>query len=100
MERYFEDIHKNRKFLANQYYKIGYALGLLNKVREARNYFFKAFFINPLNIKYAMNILISFFGQSMYIKVHKSYKSIVVYISNFIRNNILRLNNMKFELNL
>ena len=47
LEKYFEDIRRDKKFLVKEYFDIGVDLCLNNEIAEGEGYIAKAFEINP-----------------------------------------------------
>ena len=63
LEKYFEDIKRDRKILARHYFGIGALLCVNREVKPARSYIRKAIVTYPLNIKFLLLAFISFFGE-------------------------------------
>ena len=78
LEKYFEDVEKNKKFLGKQYYSIGSGLCSDGDFRNGRKYLIKAVKAYPVNIKFLLVAFISFFGQGVYSKVVEIYRKIRV----------------------
>jgi len=71
LETYFEDIKKNGKFLANQYFIIGNTLQSSGRFAEGRSYIVKAVKTEPLSIKFLAIFIISLLGENIHTKVKK-----------------------------
>lgn len=76
LEKYFEDIKKDRKILARHYFDIGFVLCANGEVKPARSYLTKAIVAYPLNIKFLLLAFISLFGQWPCSKTIDSYQKI------------------------
>lgn len=76
LETYSEDIKKNGKFLANQYFLIGYALQSCGMFAEGKSYITKAIKKNPINIKFLLIGVISLLGQKTFVAISKVYRNI------------------------
>ncbi|MBA7607243.1 hypothetical protein ES703_14401 [subsurface metagenome] len=74
LEKYFEDIKKDRKILARHYFDIGFLLCANGEVKPARSYLIKAIAAYPLNIKFLLLAFISLFGQWPCSKTIDSYQ--------------------------
>lgn len=65
LEKYCDEINKNRKYLANQYIIISRALRRTGRFTEGMNYIVKAFKVAPLTIIFLpLSLLIGFAGKS------------------------------------
>jgi glycosyltransferase involved in cell wall biosynthesis len=80
LEKYFEDVKHNKKFLARQYRRIGSVLISCGDSREGRRYLIKGAKTCPLNVKALLLALISFFGKDMYVKLLKLQSEIKGYM--------------------
>lgn len=76
LEKYFEDIKKDKKVLANHYLSIGTVLCINGEIEEGRSYLIKAVKAYPVNIKFLLVAFISFFGQGVYKKVVEIYRKV------------------------
>jgi len=76
LEKYFEDIQKDKKMLAKHYFSIGVNLCLNGDSKNGRNYLIKTVKAYPLNVKLLLALLLSFFGEDVYNKVTKIYQKI------------------------
>ena len=78
LEKYWNEIERNRRFLAKQYSKIGFLLcsGSGGQFIQGRHYLIKAVKTYPLNIKLLLITFLSFLGQDMYNRVVKVYRKI------------------------
>ncbi len=74
LERYFEDVGGNRKFLADQYFSMGMSLCSDGELTQGRKHLMKAARIYPINVKYLGAALASLLGQWMYNKAVISYR--------------------------
>lgn len=82
LEKYLDDFGKNKKFLANQYFLIGYALQSCGRFADAKSYFIKAIKKNPMNIKFLLIGAISLLGKQTFLAIRKVY----LIIKNLKRN--------------
>ncbi len=80
LEKYFEDVKQNKKFLASQYRRIGSVLISWGDSREGRRYLIKGAKTCPLNVKALLLALISFFGKDIYVKLLKLQSGIKRYM--------------------
>jgi len=71
LEKYFDDVKHNKKFLARQYRRIGSVLISRGDSREGRRYLIKGAKACPLNVKALLLALISFFGKDIYVNLLK-----------------------------
>jgi len=69
LEKYFEDIKKNKKLLSKHYFKIGDCYQINGEIKQSRKYFMKAAIANPQNIRFIVHYLISLLGQNSYTNV-------------------------------
>ena len=76
LEKYFDDIKKNRRTLAKHYFLIGFFHISNNEIEIGRSYLVKAAKAYPFNIKVLSITLLSFFGQDAYNKVVELYRKI------------------------
>jgi glycosyltransferase involved in cell wall biosynthesis len=76
LEKYFEDVEKNKKFLGNQYFDIGIALCSCGEFERGKIYLIKAVKAYPTNTKFLLVAFISFFGQGVYKKVVEIYRKV------------------------
>jgi len=76
LEKYSRDIKKNKKFLGQQYFKIGFLSCSIGKFVQGRNYFIKAAKAYPFNIKFLLVVFVSFFGKDVYKEVVEGYRKI------------------------
>jgi len=84
LEKYFEDVQKNKNFVAKQYSMIGCALQLNGNFTEGKNYTIKAFKTKPLNITYLLILIASFSGQRTFILISKIHQKIIFKIVFFL----------------
>lgn len=77
LERYFEDIRKDKKILARHYFDIGFLFCANGEGKPARSYLIKAIVAYPLNIKFLLLAFISLFGQWPCRKTIASYREIL-----------------------
>ncbi|MCK5607342.1 glycosyltransferase [Candidatus Pacearchaeota archaeon] len=75
LEKYIDDDEMEGKFLANQYFLIGYALQTCGRFTDAKSYFIKAITKNPTSVKLLLIGLISSFGQKTFAILIKVYKN-------------------------
>lgn len=80
LEKYFDDVKHNKKFLARQYRRIGSVLISCGDSREGRRYLIKGAKACPLNVKALLLALISFFGKGIYVKLLKLQSGIKRYM--------------------
>lgn len=66
LEKYFNDIKKSKKTLAEHYFSIGSDLCLQGDLKVGREYILKAIRTYPFNIKYFIAVFISLFGSKIY----------------------------------
>jgi glycosyltransferase involved in cell wall biosynthesis len=71
--KYFYAISKRPKLLSKHYFDIGTTLCSKGKIKEGRNYFFKALSANPLNAKLLLRAISSIFGLTAYKKYVEFY---------------------------
>lgn len=76
LERYSNDIKKNKAFIAHQYFLIGCAHQACDEFTEAKSYFMKAFKIEPLSAKFLLLLIISSFGQKTFYAIRGVYRKI------------------------
>ena len=76
LEKYFDDLKKDRKSLSKHYYEIGSLLFSNGEIRRARNYLIKAARAYPLNTNILLLTFISFLGQGTCNKAIASYRKI------------------------
>jgi glycosyltransferase involved in cell wall biosynthesis len=77
LEKYCEDIRRNKKLLAVHYFGIGHVLCKKGEMKQGRNYIAKAILAYPWNVKYLLAALISLLGQRSYNKAKQGYKRII-----------------------
>jgi glycosyltransferase involved in cell wall biosynthesis len=76
LNKYFDEIKDNRRFLAKWYFRLGNDLCKDKQIERGRNYLFKAVRKYPVNIKYLGVALASLMGQKTYNSYAASYKKI------------------------
>ena len=76
LEKYYEDIKKDKKTLAIYFSKIGDLLCFNGELNQGREYLLKAFTAFPLNVKPMMAVLASLLGQNGYDRAAISYQKI------------------------
>lgn len=76
LEKYFKDIKQNKKFLAKQYFDIGFSLCSNGDFQEGKDYLIKAVKANPLNVKFLLALFLSFFGQSVFNRAIAGYRKV------------------------
>lgn len=76
LEKYFEDIKKDKKLLVEHYHSISVILRSIGDFKNGRNYLIKTVKAYPLNVKLLLAVLLSFFGENVYNKVIKIYRKI------------------------
>jgi glycosyltransferase involved in cell wall biosynthesis len=76
LEKYFEDIKKNKKVLAKHYFDIGFSLCSNGDFQEGKDYLIKAVKANPLNVKFLLVVFLSFFGQRIFNKAIECYRKV------------------------
>jgi glycosyltransferase involved in cell wall biosynthesis len=77
LEKYCEDIRRNKKLLARHYFGIGHLLCLNGQIAQGRGYLKKAVMTYPIDVKSFLLALISLFGQRSYNKAIQGYKRII-----------------------
>jgi len=80
LSKHYEDFSRDKKILSMCYFSIANSLYLDENFKNGKEYFVKTIKTNPLNIKYLLALIISFFGQSTYDKAVKIYRKIKRYI--------------------
>jgi len=71
----YPDIKKDKRLLSRYYFNIGVSLCSSNDFFiEGRNYIVKAVKTQPFNIKFLAALLVSFFGQSVYVTALRIYR--------------------------
>jgi len=76
LEKYFEDIKKDKKLLSKHYFGIGHNLCLYGNFKEGRKYLIKAVKAYPFNIKYLLVTFLVFFGKGVYNIAIENYRKI------------------------
>lgn len=76
LEKYFEDVKKNKKFLAKQYFRIGANFHLCGNVKEGRGYLIKATKTYPLDVGPLLFVFHLYFGEDIYGKLARLYRII------------------------
>lgn len=76
LTKYFNCLKGNKKFLARQYYDIGYSMMSIGNLRSGRHYLIKAIKANPIAIKSIVLLVISLAGQNIYEKIINIYNTI------------------------
>jgi len=76
LEKYFEDIQKNKKTLAKNYYVIGTSLCSVGDFKKGRGYLVKAVKTYPVDIKLLLVTFVSFLGKTTYKKLKQIYRKI------------------------
>ena len=74
IDKFFEDLKAENKFLAKQYYDIGYSMLSSGNLKGGRYYLIKVIKVNHSAVKSFLLIFISLFGYKIYenvINVHK-----------------------------
>lgn len=71
LEKYYDDIKKNGRSLAQHQYVIGNLLCQIGQTNQGRRYILEAVRLHPLNIKYPMAAILSLLGESAYDKAVK-----------------------------
>jgi len=71
LEKYYDDIAKNRKSLARRQYVIGSLLCQNGEVDQGRDYLLEAVRLYPLSIRYLIAAILSLFGERAYNTVVK-----------------------------
>jgi len=82
LDKYFEDIKKNKRVLSNHYFGIGASLCSNKELKNGRHYFIKATKAYPLNIIPLLAMLLTLSGQSVYdksVRIYQRIKSIGLY---------------------
>ena len=77
LEKYFDDVKQNKKFLARQYSRIGNKLLSCGDGKDGRLYLIKAAKTYPLNVKPLLAAFISLFGQNVYIRLRKLNEQVI-----------------------
>lgn len=77
LNKFFECLKGNKKFLAKQYYDIGYSMMSIGNLKSGRNYLIKAIKSNPIAVKSLVLIAISLAGQNAYKKILNIYNMIL-----------------------
>jgi len=76
LERYSNDIERNKKSLAKHLYVIGNLLCQNGEMDQGRDYLLEAARLYPLSIKYLIAATLSLFGERVYSKVVKLKRKI------------------------
>jgi glycosyltransferase involved in cell wall biosynthesis len=74
--KYFDEIQKDRRVLAYNYFAIGYYMCLRNNLAQGRQYFLKAIRANGFNMKPHLALIASFAGYAFYTKASATYLQI------------------------
>ena len=83
--KHFTDFSKYKKILSRHYFGLGRILYLDGDLINGRRYFMKAIKKYPLNIKYSLSYLVSFFGPRTFNKVTKIYHKFKYYFCNSVK---------------
>jgi len=65
LQKYYDDIKNNRKFLDSRYSYIARLLRSTGQIKDSRNYLIMAIKINPLNIKNIIYLILSYMRTSL-----------------------------------
>lgn len=73
LEKYFDDIRRDRRLLAQHYYDLGFGMLGIGQVRQGRSYLLQAARARPLSIKPLLLAFLSVFGRQCYAKALNGY---------------------------
>jgi glycosyltransferase involved in cell wall biosynthesis len=73
LERYLEDIKKDKRILANCYFRLGNILCAAGELSRGRSYLIKSIALYPLDIRTIGAFLVSFLGTNRYNMVAQQY---------------------------
>jgi glycosyltransferase involved in cell wall biosynthesis len=76
LNKYFDEIRKDRRVLAYNYCAIGYYMCLWNNLAQGRQYFLKAIKANGLDSKPYLALIASFPGYAFFTKANDTYLQI------------------------
>jgi len=65
-KKYYNELRKDKKFIANQYFEMGYALFVCKHFKYANKFFLKAINTSPINIKFWLIFLSTIFKINYY----------------------------------
>ena len=82
LEKYFEDVKKNKKFLAKQYFRIGANFHLCGNVKEGRDYLIKATKTYPLDVGPLLFVFHLYSGEDIYGKLTRLYRIMKSWINH------------------
>jgi glycosyltransferase involved in cell wall biosynthesis len=82
LTKHYKNFNNYKKILSRHYFDLGRILYLDEDLISGRRYFIKAIKKYPLNIKYSLSYLVSFFGPKTFNKVTKIYHKFKYYFCN------------------
>lgn len=85
LTKHYKNFNKYKGILSRHYFGLGRILYLDGNLINGRRYFIKAIKKYPLNIKYSLSYLVSFFGPRTFNKVTKIYHKFKYYFCNSIK---------------
>ena len=91
LEKYYENIRKDRKLLARYLFSIGSPLCQIGEMKRGREYLLRAVRTHPFDIKYLLGLLLSISGNKVYAKLIGLKKIILAYSVFSLARNVVRL---------
>ena len=85
LTKHYKNFNNYKEILSRHYFSLGSILYLDGDLINGRRYFIKAIKKYPLNIKYLLSYLVSFFGPRTFNKVIKIYQKFKYYFCNSIK---------------
>ena len=85
LTKHYKNFNNYKEILSRHYFDLGRILYLDGYLINSRRYFIKAIKKYPLNIKYSLSYLVSFFGPRTFNKVTKIYHKFKYYFCNSIK---------------
>jgi glycosyltransferase involved in cell wall biosynthesis len=76
LEKHFKEYNKDKRLIANYYYRYGNFLCMSGDIKKGRNFLYKAVKAFPFDYKPIIKILLSSLGPTVYKKVLESYQKL------------------------
>ncbi len=86
LEKDFDDVKDNKKFLAKQYFRIGANFCLCGNIKEGRDYLLKSIRTHPVDVAPLRFVLYLFCGEDVFSKFVKLHQIIKSFMNHIVKN--------------